>query len=138
MSGSVNAVTLVGNVGREVEVRFTSGGDPVATISLATSERWSGKGGEKQERTDWHSVSVFGKTAQFVRDYVQKGALLAVEGSIQYDEYVDKDGNRRKSTKIRARRVELLSSAKGGKRTEGGEQPPDPFAASDEDGPVPF
>ncbi len=137
MSGCINNVTLVGFLGRDPEIRYTSAGDPVATLSLATSERWSGKGGEKQERTDWHSVSVFGKTAQFVRDYVQKGALVGVEGSIQYEEYTDKEGNQRKATKIRAKRVELLSSSKGGKRSDGPvAETPEPFVATDED--VPF
>ncbi len=121
MSGSINSVCLVGHIGREPEIRYTAGGDPIANLSLATSERWTGKGGEKQERTDWHTVSVFGKTAQFVRDYVQKGALVGVEGSIQYEEYTDKDGNKRKATKIRAKSVQLLSSSKGGKRESGGE-----------------
>ena len=98
---SVNKVTLIGNVGKDPEIRYTQSGEPIANFSLATSESWTDKSGQKQEKTEWHRVEVFGKTAQVVRDYVTKGKPLYVEGSIKYDEYTDKDGIKRNVTKIR-------------------------------------
>ncbi len=111
---SVNKVTLIGNVGKDPEIRYTQSGEPIANFSLATSENWTDKSGQKQEKTEWHRVEVFGKTAQIVRDYVTKGKPLYVEGSIKYDEYTDKDGIKRNVTKIRVSgfnsRIVLLGS----------------------------
>jgi len=98
---SVNKVILVGNVGRDPEIRYTQGGDPIANFSIATNEAWTDKSGQKQEHTEWHNVEVFGKTAQVVRDYVSKGRQVYIEGSIRTNEYKDKDGNPRKSVRVR-------------------------------------
>src|SRR3990172_8245638 len=98
---SLNKVILIGNLGRDPEIRYTQGGEPIANFSLATSERWTDKGGQKQERTEWHRVEVFGKQAQIARDYLTKGRSVCVEGSIRYEEWTDKDGNKRNTTKIR-------------------------------------
>jgi single-strand DNA-binding protein len=150
---SVNRVILIGNLGRDPEIRYTQGGEPIANFSLATSERWTGKDGQKQERTEWHRVEVFGKTAQVVRDYVTKGKPVYIEGSIRYDEWTDKDGNKRNMTKIRVSgpgsRLVLLGSrgeggggggGRGGSGSGGGAPEPPPeggeFQASDDD--VPF
>jgi single-strand DNA-binding protein len=116
---SVNRVILIGNLGKDPEIRYTQGGEPIANFSLATSERWTGKDGQKQERTEWHRVEVFGKTAQVVRDYCQKGKQVYLEGQIHYDEWTDKDGNKRNTTKIRvsgpnSRLVLLGSRGEGG------------------------
>src|SRR6266850_6755195 len=116
---SVNRVILIGNLGRDPEIRYTQGGEPIANFSLATSERWTGKDGQKQERTEWHRVEVFGKTAQVVRDYCSKGKQVYIEGTIHYDEWTDKDGNKRNTTKIRvsgpnSRLVLLGSRGEGG------------------------
>jgi single-strand DNA-binding protein len=97
---SVNRVILIGNLGRDPEIRYTQGGEPIANFSLATNEVWTDKSGQKQERTEWHRVEVFGKAAQVVRDYLAKGRQVYVEGSIRYDEWTDKDGNKRNTTKI--------------------------------------
>jgi single-strand DNA-binding protein len=97
---SVNRVILIGNLGRDPEIRYTQGGEPIANFSLATNEAWTDKSGQKQERTEWHRVEVFGKAAQVVRDYLSKGRQVYVEGSIRYDEWTDKDGNKRNTTKI--------------------------------------
>ena len=78
---SVNRVILIGNLGRDPEIRYTQAGEPIANFSLATTEKWTGKDGNKQERTEWHRVEVFGKTAQVVRDYCQKGKQVYIEGS---------------------------------------------------------
>jgi single-strand DNA-binding protein len=147
---SVNKVILIGNLGKDPEIRYTQGGEPIANFSLATSENWTDRGGQKQERTEWHRVEVFGKTAQVVRDYCSKGKQVYLEGSIRYDEWTDKDGNKRYMTKIRvsgpnSRLVLLGSRGDGGSRGGGGGMgpsdhepgpPADDFQASDED--VPF
>jgi single-strand DNA-binding protein len=134
----MNLAILIGNVGADPEIRYTQSGDPVATVSLATSARWTDKqSGEKKERTEWHRLSVFGKTAKVVADYVNKGSRIAVQGEIRYEDWTDKDGNKRYSTKIHVRNLELL----GGKKSEesGPEEPPTQnggFQATDDD--VPF
>src|SRR5262245_44932230 len=120
---SVNKVILIGNLGKDPEIRYTQGGEPIANFSLATSENWTDKSGQKQERTEWHRVEVFGKTAQVVRDYCQKGKQVYLEGSIRYDEWTDKDGNKKYMTKIRVSgpgsRLVLLG-ARGGSGGPGG------------------
>jgi single-strand DNA-binding protein len=132
MSGSLNLVVLVGRVGRDPEMRYSRSGDAVANLSVATTERWS-KDGQKHERTEWHRVEVWGGAAKFVSEYVVKGALVLVEGSIRTDEWKDKDGKDRKTTKINAKRIELLS---GGKAQS---EPAAPQAAeADDDEPLPF
>jgi single-strand DNA-binding protein len=121
---SVNKVILIGNLGRDPEIRYTQSGDPIANFSLATNEKWTDKSGQRQERTEWHRVEVFGKQAQVVRDYCSKGRQLYVEGSIRYDEWTDKEGNKRNSTKIRVSgfgsRVVLIGGRGEGGRGEGG------------------
>jgi len=151
---SVNKVILIGNVGKDPEIRYMQSGEPIANFSLATNEVWNDKSGQRQERTEWHRVEVFGKTAQVVRDYVTKGKPVYIEGSIRYDEWTDKDGNKRNTTKIRVSgfgsRLVLLGSRGegGGGRSGGGGSSPEPpaesggasggeeFQASDDD--VPF
>jgi single-strand DNA-binding protein len=155
---SVNKVILIGNLGRDPEIRYTQGGEPIANFSLATSEKWTGKDGQKQERTEWHRVEVFGKSAQVVRDYLSKGRSVYVEGQIRYEDWTDKDGNKRNSTRIRVSgpnsRIVLLGSrgdGGGGGRGDagprgggpgegeepgGGGPPADDFKVSDDD--VPF
>jgi len=98
---SANKVILIGNVGKDPEIRYTEAGDPIANFSFATTEHWTNKAGEKQERTEWHRVEVFGRAAVVVRDFVKKGKQLYVEGAIKYDEYTDRENVRRYVTKIR-------------------------------------
>ena len=151
---SVNRVILIGNLGRDPEIRYTQSGEPIANFSLATNEAWTDRSGQKQERTEWHRVEVFGKAAQVVRDYLTKGRPVYLEGSIRYDEWTDKDGNKRNTTKIHVggpnSKVVLLGSrgeggggggpkgGGGGGAQEGpsGGPPSDDFQASDDD--VPF
>ena len=147
---SVNKVVLIGNLGKDPEIRYMQSGEPIANFSLATSEQWTDKAGQKQERTEWHRVEVFGKTAQVVRDYCSKGKQVYIEGSIRYDEWTDKDGNKKYMTKIRVSgpnsRLLLLGSrgegggggrAGSGPASEAKESgPPEDFQVSDED--VPF
>ena len=95
---SVNKVILVGNLGRDPEVRYTTNGNPVATFSMATTERWNDPSGERRERTEWHRVVVFGKQAEIAGEYLRKGKQVYVEGSLQTREWTDRDGNKRHTT----------------------------------------
>ncbi len=112
--GSVNKVILVGNLGRDAELRYTPGGAPVATINLATTEVWNDKGGQRQERTEWHRIVLWGKTAESLSEYLTKGKQIYVEGKLQTRQWDDKDGNKRYTTEVRGDRVVLLSGGGGG------------------------
>jgi len=111
-----NEVTLVGNVGQDPEIRKTTSGDNIANISLATSERWKNKQGEQQEKTEWHKVVVFGKLADVVQKYVNKGDKLYFRGKLQTRKWQDKEGQDRYSTEVVidfGGKMEMLGS-KGG------------------------
>ncbi len=112
--GSVNKVILVGNLGRDAELRYTPGGAAVATLSLATTETWNDKEGQRQEKTEWHRVVLWGKQAETLNQYLQKGKQIYVEGRLQTRQWDDKDGNKRYTTEIRGDRIVLLSSGGGG------------------------
>jgi single-strand DNA-binding protein len=112
--GSVNKAILVGNLGRDAEMRFTSGGTPVATVSLATTERFTDREGQKREDTQWHRIVIWGKTAQSLHEYLTKGKQIYVEGRIQTREWTDKEGKPAKTTEIRADRIVLLGGGGGG------------------------
>lgn len=118
--GSVNKVILVGNLGRDAEVRYTPGGAAVARFSIATTEVWNDKSGQRQERTEWHNIDLWGKQAESLSEYLVKGKQVYVEGRLQTDEYTDKEGQKRKSTKVRCERVVLLGGGGGGGRSGGG------------------
>src|SRR5262245_58061100 len=136
---SLNKAILIGNLGRDPEIRYTQAGEPIANFSLATSEKWTGKDGQKQERTDWHRVEVFGKQAQVVRDYLTKGRSVYVEGQIRYEDWTDKDGNKRNSTRIRVNQCNGTIVLLGG-RGEGGRGDAGPRGGGpemDESGPGP-
>ncbi len=115
--GSVNKVILVGNLGRDAELRYTAGGAAVATINMATTEVWNDKGGQRQEKTEWHRVVIWGKTAESLSEYLTKGKQIYVEGRLQTRQWDDKDGNKRYTTEIRGDRIVLLSGGGGGPRT---------------------
>ena len=113
--GSVNKVILVGNLGRDAELRYTPGGAPVATLNLATTEVWNDKAsGQKQEKTEWHRVVLWGKSAESLSEYLTKGKQIYVEGRLQTRKWQDKDGNDKYSTEIRSDRIVLLSGGGGG------------------------
>ncbi|HJQ21220.1 MAG TPA: single-stranded DNA-binding protein [Gemmatimonadaceae bacterium] len=117
MSRSLNKVTLIGNLGSDPEVRSTTGGNRVATFSLATSRSWNDASGTKQEKTEWHRCVVWNsKTstlADIVERYVKKGDKLYVEGRIEYRQWQDKDGQTKYSTEINVRELIMLGSARG-------------------------
>jgi single-strand DNA-binding protein len=117
--GSVNKVILVGNLGRDAELRYTPGGAPVATLNMATTEVWNDKGGQRQEKTEWHRVVLWGKTAESLSEYLTKGKQIYVEGKLQTRQWDDKDGNKRYTTEVRGDRVVLLSGGGAG----GGQRP---------------
>jgi single-strand DNA-binding protein len=110
---SVNKVILIGNLGADPEVRYTTGGDAVTSIRLATTDTWKDKNGEKQERTEWHRVVFFGKTAEIAGEYLKKGSQVYVEGRLQTRKWQDKEGQDRYTTEIIADRMQMLGSRNG-------------------------
>ena len=111
----VNKAIIVGNLGRDPEVRFTAGGKAVARFSVATTDRWTDQQGQRQEKTEWHNIVVWGKQAETCGQYLAKGRQVFVEGRIQTRNYDDKDGNKRYITEIIANDVQFLG---GGDRRE--------------------
>ena len=112
--GSVNKVILVGNLGRDAELRYTPGGAAVSTLNLATTEVFKDREGQKKEDTQWHRVILWGKTAESLQDYLTKGKQIYVEGKLQTRKWKDKDGNDKYTTEVRGDRVVLLSGGGGG------------------------
>lgn len=111
---SVNRVILVGNLGDNPETRFLPNGDQVANVSIATTENWKDKTGEKQSKTEWHRVIMFGKQAEIAEKYLSKGSQIYIEGKLQTRKWEDKSGVERYTTEIIADRMQML----GGKRDE--------------------
>lgn len=107
-----NRVILCGRLGRDAELRFTAGGQPVATLSLATTEKWKDRDGNPQEFTEWSRVVVWGKTAKSLSPYLVKGKQILVEGKLRTRQWDDKDGIKRYSTEIKADRINLVGSAR--------------------------
>ena len=109
---SINKVILLGNLGADPEIRYTAGGDAVATISVATSSSWNDKqSGEKREKTEWHRVVFFRRLAEVVGEYLKKGSSIYVEGQLQTNSYEDKNtGEKKFSTQIVAREMQMLGS----------------------------
>ena len=118
MSRSLNKVTLIGNLGADPEVRSTTGGNRVATFSLATSRSWSGPSGDKQEKTEWHRCVVWNSKASTLADiverYLKKGDKIYVEGRIEYRQWQDKENQTRYTTEINVRELIMLSGKAGG------------------------
>jgi single-strand DNA-binding protein len=152
---SVNKVILVGRLGRDPETRYTGGGQAVANFSVATDESYKDKAGERQKRTEWHKIVVWGKQAEIAQQYLKKGSLVFIEGRIQSREWQDKEGQKRTSFEIVANNFRMLGgrgdggsgSFGGGARSEehdqsgpsddfGGGGPPASPEISDED--IPF
>ena len=108
MAGSLNKVMLIGRLGKDPEVRYTKDGTAVANLSLATSEQWKDKAGEKQERTEWHRIVLWGRQAEIAQQYLQKGRLVYVEGRIETRKWQDQNGQDRYSTEVRAMDFQML------------------------------
>lgn len=107
---SVNKVILIGHLGQDPELRYLASGDAVANFSMATSESWKDKAGEKQEQTEWHRISAFGKTAEIVGKFLKKGSQVYVEGKLQTKKWTDKEGVERYTTEIRCDRMQMLGA----------------------------
>lgn len=142
--GSVNKVLVLGNLGRDAEMRYTPGGAPVATLNLATTETWNDKDGKRQEKTEWHRIVLWGKTAESLAEYLKKGKQIYVEGRLQTRQWEDKDGQKRYTTEIRGDRVVLLGGGSNGTSGTRGTTPardhgPAPTELENElDDPIPF
>lgn len=109
MSKGVNKVIVLGNIGKDPETRYTASGTAITSLSVATSEAWKDKTtGEKQERTEWHRVKLFGKLAEIAGEYLKKGRQVCIEGSLRTDKYTDKDGVERYSTDIIASEMQMI------------------------------
>jgi single-strand DNA-binding protein len=119
---SINKAILIGNLGRDPELRYTQGGQAVANFTLATNEKWNDKDGNSQERTEWHRIVVWGKQAENCAQYLSKGRNVYIEGRIQSRDWEDKEGNKRQTTEVVAQTVQFL----GGPRPGGGGGGPDP------------
>src|SRR5258705_11784372 len=118
--GSVNKVILVGNLGRDAELRYTPGGAAVATLNLATTEVWNDKGGQRQEKTEWHRIVLWGKQAESLQEYLTKGKQIYVEGRLQTRQWDDKDGKKKYTPEIKAARITLRGGGGGGAGRSGG------------------
>lgn len=121
MARGINKVIIVGNLGADPETRYTGSGTAITSLRLATSEAWTDKqSGEKQERTEWHRVKLFGKLAEIAGEYLKKGRQVYIEGSLRTDKYTDKDGVERYSTDIIANEMQMLGGQGGGEGGGGG------------------
>ncbi len=114
---SINKVMLIGNLGKDPEIRYMPSGDAIANLTLATTENWKDKSGEKQEKTEWHRVSMFGRLAEIAGEYLKKGSSVYIEGKLQTRKWQDKDGNDRYTTEIVANEMKML----GGRASSGGD-----------------
>jgi single-strand DNA-binding protein len=110
---SVNKVILVGNLGKDPEMRYLPSGDAVANFSVATTEKFKDKNGAMQEHTEWHRISFFGRQAEIAGEYLKKGSPVYIEGSIRTNKWKDKEGQDRYTTEIRGDRMQLLGSRGG-------------------------
>jgi single-strand DNA-binding protein len=142
---SLNKVMLIGNLGKDPELRFTPSGRAVARFSVATSEQWTDQQGQRQDRTEWHNVVVWGKQAETCGQYLSKGRQVFIEGSVRSRQYDDKEGQKRYITEIIAQRVQFLGGGRGdgagagrGAAGGGGSGEDAPPAATPEDDDIPF
>jgi single-strand DNA-binding protein len=134
MAGGVNKAILIGNLGADPEVRFTPGGQAVANFRIATSESWKDKEGNKQEKTEWHRIVVWGKLAELCGEYLKKGRKAYVEGRLQTREWTDKEGKKNYTTEVVAKEVTFLDS----RDSAGGAAKASPVRSGPEDfGPPP-
>ncbi|MBI4189079.1 MAG: single-stranded DNA-binding protein [Betaproteobacteria bacterium] len=120
---SVNKVILVGNLGRDPEVRYLPDGGAVTNVSVATTGTWKDKSGEKQERTEWHRIAFFGKLAEIAGEYLKKGSQVYIEGSLRTRKWQDKEGQERYTTEIIADRMQMLGSRGGGSESMAAREP---------------
>ena len=121
---SINKVILIGNLGKDPETRYMPNGDAVTNITVATSETWKGKNGEKQERTEWHRVTFYRKLAEIAGKYLQKGSSVYIEGRIETKKWTDKQGVERYTTEINAHDMKMLGAKPASSSAPQEESPP--------------
>ena len=139
----INKVILIGNLGADPEVRYTQSGTPVASLRIATTERWKGQDGQVQEQTEWHSIVAWNHLAEICGEYLAKGSRVYIEGKLQTRKWQDQNGNDRYTTEIVAREMKMLSPSRATGSGSGGAYPggsdggayPDPPPMGDD---VPF
>ncbi len=140
MSAGVNKVIIVGNLGRDPELKYTQSGTPVARLSVATTRSYNGKQGDRVDETEWHRVVVWSKQAEHCNNYLSKGRQVYIEGRLRTSSYEDKDGGKRYSTEIVADTVQFLGSKDGSTKqqtpTTEGDQGYVPKGGADDD--IPF
>ncbi len=135
----INKVMLIGRLGRDTETRYTVGGTPVSNFSLATDESYTDKSGQRQKKTEWHNIVVWGKLAENCAKLLSKGSLCYVEGRLQTREWNDRDGNKRRTTEIVINRMRVLTPRNGAAPDrEGGTEPPEDTEPEITDDDVPF
>lgn len=117
---SINKVIIVGRLGGDPEIRYAGNGNAVANFSVATSERWKDKEGNKQEKTEWHRIVVWGKLAEICGEYLKKGGLVYLEGKNETEKYTDKEGIERSTTKVVCHEMKMLGSKDDGQRSGNG------------------
>lgn len=123
MARGINKVIIVGTLGADPETRYTAAGSAITSMRLATNESWTDKQtGQKQERTEWHRIKMFGRLAEIAAEYLKKGKQVYIEGSLRTDKYTDKDGIERYSTDVIANELQMLGGAGDSQRSEGGQQ----------------
>lgn len=135
---SVNKAIILGHLGQDPETRYTANGDAVCNLSIATSEQWKDKSGEKQERTEWHRIVLFGRLAEVAGEYLSKGSMVYVEGRIVTKKYTDKEGVEKYSTEIAANSLKLLSPSKKGQQEREKRTEPAKNRQQDLDDDIPF
>jgi len=133
---SVNKVILLGNLGRDPETRYTTGGDAVTNLRIATTETWKDKSGEKQEKTEWHSVVLFGRQAEIAGEYLKKGRSVYIEGRLQTRKYTDKEGVEKYATEIVGDRMQLLGGPRDGGGGGGGMSDDEPTSGGERRAPA--
>ena len=134
----VNKVILVGNLGADPDVRYTSTGSAVVNFRIATSENWTNKEGGKETRTEWHRIVAFGKLAEICAEYLNKGKQVYIEGRLQSRSWEDKEGNKKWTTEIVANNVVMLGGVGDQARETGGEPPEGPPEPSQQEDDIPF
>lgn len=141
MANGLNRVTLIGNLGKDPELKYTPGGVAVCNFSIATTETYKNKNGEKVDKVEWHRLIAFNRLAEICGEYLHKGKQIWVEGKLQTRDWEDKDGNKRSTTEIIAGQMIMLGGNKGGdssgqSRLQGYDGPSEPYGPPDDD--IPF
>jgi len=136
MAGSVNKVILIGRLGKDPEMRFTPSGRAVTNFTMATNENWTDQSGERQERTDWHRIVVWGKLAENCAKLLSKGKQVYIEGRLQTRQWDDRDGNKRYTTEVVANQMQILTPADSSERGYNNNNDGDPGFSPNDNAPA--